>query len=227
MFADIGDKLIAIFKDVTPQVGAFIGNLIVALLVFIIGWVVAAVIAKAIKQLVRATKVDVALERAGFSALFRRTGHNLDIGLVIASLVRWFVIIVFSVVSFKLIGLDVVNQFLGAVLAYIPNVIVAVIMIIVAALVADFLQKVVIGSARAANIKSAEFLGTLTRWSILIFAIFAAFAQINFIAEALLGTIFTGIIVTISIGLGLAFGLAFGLGGKDAARAILERISKK
>lgn len=222
MFADIGDKLIAIFKDVTPQVGAFIGNLIVALLVFIIGWIVAAVIAKAIKQLVRATKVDVALERAGFSALFRRTGHNLDVGLVIASLVRWFVIIVFAVVSFELIGLTAVNLFFGSVLMYIPSVIIAVLMIIVAVLVADFLQKVVVASSRAANVKSAEFLGTLTRWAILVFAAFAALTQLN-IAAGLFSTIFTGIIIAFSV----AFGLAFGLGGQDAARAILERISKK
>jgi hypothetical protein len=222
MFLDIGEKLKIAFTNTAPAVGQFIGNLIIALIVFIVGLVVAAVIAKAIRQLVRATKVDVALERAGLAAFVRRTGHSLDIGFVLAALVRWFVVIIFTVVSFDLIGLTVINQFFGSVLMYIPSVIVAVIMIVVAVLVADFLQKIVVGSAHAANIKSAHFLGTLTRWAILTFAAFAALTQLN-IATSLFSTIFTGIIIALSV----AFGLAFGLGGQDAARALIERISKK
>lgn len=223
IFSTIGNELVKVVQDIAPAVGLFLGNLIVALLVFIVGWIVAAVVAKAIKQLVVATKVDVALERAGLAAFVRRTGHNLDVGLVIATLVRWFVIIVFALVSFDLVGLAAVNQFLASILAYIPNVIVAVVMIIVAVLVSDFLQKVVTASARAANIKSAESLGTVTRWAILVFALFAAFAQLNFIAAALFSTIFTGIVIALSV----AFGLAFGLGGQDAARSIIERMTKK
>jgi hypothetical protein len=223
MFSTIGNNLVKVIQDIAPAVGLFLGNLIVALLVFIVGWIVAAVVAKAIKKLVVATKVDIALERAGFAAFVRRTGHNLDLGLVIATLVRWFVIIVFALVSFDLIGLAAVNQFLASILAYIPNVIVAVLMIVVAVLVSDFLQKVVTASARAANIKSAEFLGTVTRWSILVFALFAALAQLNFVAAALFSTIFTGIVIALSV----AFGLAFGLGGQDAARSVIERITKK
>jgi hypothetical protein len=222
MFIEIGNKLVDTFNHVLPTVGSFLGDLIVALIIFIAGWIVAALVAKAIHQLIRATKVDVALERAGFAALVRRTGHSLDVGALLAGLVRWFVIIIFAFVSFDFIGLTAVNVFLESILLYIPSVIIAVLIIVASVLVADFLQKVVVGSARVANIKSAEFLGTITRWAILVFAAFAVLTQLN-IAASLFGTIFTGIVIALSV----AFGLAFGLGGQDAARAIIDRMMKK
>ena len=105
------------------------------------------------------------------------------------------------------------------VLLYLPNVIVAVLILLVAAVIAEVMQNVVVGSAKAAGFSSAHFLGSVTRWSIWIFAVLAALNQLG-VATAFVQTIFTGFVVAFS----LAIGLAFGLGGQDAAARYIEKV---
>ncbi len=121
-----------------------------------------------------------------------------------------------------MLGLRQVNIFLqDVVLTFIPQVIVAVLILIVAAVVADASQKVVVGAARAAEIRVAHFLGGLTRWSIWVFALLIALSQLgvaNFFAQ----TLFTGVVIALS----LAIGLAFGFGGQEAASRFIEKLRK-
>jgi hypothetical protein len=104
------------------------------------------------------------------------------------------------------------------VLAYIPQVLVAVLVLMVAVVIADALAKVVVASARAAHIKSAHLLGNITRWSIWIFAALTALYHLG-IAPGLIQTIVLGVVIAIS----LAVGLAFGLGSKEVAGKIVEK----
>jgi len=100
----------------------------------------------------------------------------------------------------------------------LPQVIVAVLIILVAAVIAETAQNVIVGGARAAGLRSANLLGSVTRWAIWIFAILAALDQLN-VAQALVQTLLTGVVVAIS----LAVGLAFGLGGQEAAARVIEQ----
>ena len=112
------------------------------------------------------------------------------------------------------------NTFLrDVVLLYLPNVIVAALMLLAAALVADALQKIVLSSAKAASLGSASFLGGVTKWAIWVFAILAALYQLG-VAGPFVQTLFTGFIAMLSI----AGGLAFGLGGKEAAARFVEKL---
>ena len=122
--------------------------------------------------------------------------------------------------SFDVLGLNQVNDFLQqVVLLYLPQVIVAVLILLVTALIADAMQSLVVGSAKAAEVKSANFLGSVTKWSIWVFAILMALFQLG-VAAPFLQTLFTGFIVALA----LALGLSFGLGGKDTAKRILEKM---
>src|SRR5574344_1683361 len=122
--------------------------------------------------------------------------------------------------GFEIFGLQQVTTFLsGVVLGYLPQVIVAVLIILVAAIVAEAMQKVVVGAAKAANMKSVNFAGSLTKWAIWIFAILAAISQLG-IAVAFIQTLFTGIVIALA----LALGLSFGLGGQEAAARYIEKI---
>ena len=121
--------------------------------------------------------------------------------------------------AFNEIGLSDINVFLrDVVLSYIPQVLIAVLVLMVSVVIADALSKIVIASARAAHIKSAHLLGNITRWSIWIFAILTALIHLG-IAPGLIQTLILGIVTAIS----LAVGLSFGLGGKDVAARILEK----
>jgi hypothetical protein len=214
-----GNTISGAFQGIWSGTVDFLPNLVAALVIFIIGWIIAALVGKLIAHLIRAIKLDTALEQAGFGAVVKRAGINLDSGAFIGGLVKWFIIVAFLVASFEVLGLNQVNVFLqSVVLLYLPQVIVAVLILLVSVVIADVLSKIVAGSARAAGVRSANFLGTVTKWSIWIFALLAALVQLG-IAVGFIQTLFTGVVVALS----LAFGLSFGLGGQDAAGRWIEK----
>ena len=198
----------------------FVPRFLFAIIVFIIGWIIGSVIGKAIEQVIAALKVDKALESAGVDSVMNRTGIRLNVGAFIGGIVKWFVIIVFLVASLDILQLTAVTDFLKTdVLGYLPNVIVAALILVVATVVSDFMGKVVTASAKAGSIRSANFLGTLARYSIWIFALIIALGQLG-IAAAYMQIFFTGLVAMLAI----AGGLAFGLGGKDAAAHTIAKL---
>ncbi len=213
-----GDVFTQSLQGVWYGVASFLPNLIIALVIFAIGWVLAALIEKLVESLFKALKIDAALKSAGLEEVVRRAGHNLNSGYFVGALVKWFVVIVFLMASFDVLGLEQVNSFLRDVVNYLPTVIVAVLILMVAIVVANAMQKLVVASAKAANIKSAELLGRITKWSIWIFALLTALFNLG-IAPALIQTIVTAVLY----GAALAIGLAFGLGGKETAQRLVDK----
>ena len=215
-----GDVLVASFQALWGGVVAFVPKLIVALVVFIIGWVIAVALGKVVMQIIRSLKVDMALKSLGLEEAVSKSGMRLDSGAFVGGLVRWFFILVFLLAAVDVLGLTQVTEFLrSVVLAYIPQVIVASLILVAAALLADVVYNVVSGAARAAGLPSAGFLGGISKWAIWVFAILAALYQLG-IAGPFVQTLFTAFVAMVAI----AGGLAFGLGGKDAAARYLERL---
>lgn len=223
MFQNWSTVLTQSFQDIWLGVANFVPNLIIAIIIFIIGWIVGSLIGKVIAQVFRSIKVDQALRAAGVEDVTRRAGYNLNSGVFVGDLVKWFIIVVFLVAAFDVLGLTQVNIFLQeVVLLYLPRVIVAVLILLVAVVIADAMQRVVVGSARAAGIRSANFLGSVTKWAIWIFAVLTVLFQLG-IATAFVQTLFTGFVVAVS----LAVGLAFGLGGQNAAANAIEKVRRE
>ncbi len=220
MISTWSDVLSTSLKSIWLGVAGFIPTLIVALIIAIVGWIIGAILYKFVVQIVKLLRVDEALRAAGVEKVLARGGFKLDAGMFLGKLVEWFFIIVFLVAALDVLGLSQVTAFLSTVvLGYLPQVIVAVLIIIVAAIVAEAMQKVVVGTAKAANVKSAQLAGKITKWAIWIFALLAAIVQLG-IAVSFINTLFTGIIIAIS----LAIGLSFGLGGQDAAARYIEKV---
>lgn len=210
------------FQDLWLGVIGFAPNLIVAIIIFIAGWAVGALLGRVIAQIIQSLKIDKVLRGTGLEKVLNRAGFRLDSGKFVGTLVRWFVIIVFLVAACDVLGLDQVNQFLQqVVLLYLPRVIAAAFILLVAAIIADVTESVIRGSAKAAGVKSARFLGTATRWAIWVFAGLMALYQLG-VAAAFVQTIFTGLVVAFS----LAIGLSFGLGGKEAASDMIDDFKK-
>lgn len=207
-------------QDLWRGVVDFVPNLVVAVIILIIGWVIGAIIARAIEQVFRAIKVDDALKKTSIDDALARGGMRLNSGAFVGGLVKWFIIVVFLIGAFEVLGLQQVNGFLQeVVLGYLPQVIVAVLVLLVAGVVGDVMDKVVVASARAAHFRSAALLGTVARWAIWVFAILVALAQLG-IATPFVQTLFTGVVIALALG----FGLAFGLGGQDAAARFIEKV---
>lgn len=209
------------FKNLWLGVVGFVPNLVVALVIVLLGWGIGALFGRVVAQIMKALKVDEALRRGGVEDFLNRGGLSLDSGSFLGALVRWFVILVFLIAALDVLKLSQVTIFLRDILNYLPQVIVAVLILIAAGLVAEAMKKIVLSSAMTAEISSAAFLGTVTKWVIWVFAFLVAFSQLG-IAVGFVQTIFTGLVVALSLGLGLAFGL----GGQEAAAKVIEKVSK-
>ncbi len=215
-----GQVLTLSFQNLWLGIVNFVPNLLIAIIILILGWLIGALFGRAIWQVFRSLKVDEALRRAGFESFLRRGGVNLNAGAFIGGLVKWFIIVVFLVAAFDVLGLTQVNLFLQeVVIAYIPRVLVAALVLLVAGVIGDLVERVVVTAARTADIRSAHFAGSIAKWAIWIFAILVALSQLG-IATAFSQTLFTGVVIAIS----LALGLSFGLGGQEAAARFIERL---
>lgn len=187
-------------------------------MVFVIGWVVAVALGKVVEQIIRVARLDALLSKLDFERTLERAGWKLNSGAFIGGLVKWFLIIVFLLASVNILGLTQVSDFLRDVLLYIPNVIVAALILIISALLGDVVEKFVRGSVEAAGYKGA-FVGIVARWAIWLFAFAAAMLQLG-IATALVQTVVTGLVAAMA----LAFGISFGLGGKEVASDFLQKV---
>lgn len=216
------DTLIMSFQNLWGGVIGFAPKLIIALITFVIGLLVASIIGNFVNKIISSLKVDKAFQSVGVDEMLHKGGFTLNSGHFIGGLVKWFLVIVFLVASLEILGLSQVTDFLkNVVLGYLPNVIVAALILVVAAFIANAMQRIVVGSAKAAGAPSTHFLGGLTKWSIWAFAILAALYQLG-IAGAFAQTLFTGFVAMVAI----AGGLAFGLGGRDAASKYIEHLKK-
>jgi len=215
-----GQALQASFQNLWWGMIAYLPNIIVAIIVLVLGWVIGTIVGRGIQQLFKSARIDEALKKTGADEMMHKGGMSLNTGAFVGGLVRWFIILVFLTASFEVLGLAQVNQFLqGVVLSYLPKVFVAVLVLLVAGVLGDAVQRFVSASARAADVRSAGMLGIVSRWAIWIFAFLIALSQLG-IAAPFFQTFFTGFIIALS----LAFGLSFGLGGQEAAADFIHKV---
>ncbi|MEJ0021966.1 MAG: hypothetical protein WDN47_05375 [Candidatus Doudnabacteria bacterium] len=199
----------------------FLPSFLVAVIFLVIGWVVVVFIAKLIKQALHSLRLDEFGDKLGLDVVSERTGMKMTVSGTIAWLVKWFLLLAIFLAAADILGLTQVSVFLNNVLLYIPNVIAGAAILLVGTMVARFLAKLVRHSVAAAGLSSADMLGAVTQWSVMIFTILATLDQLK-VAQAFVATLFTGIIAMLAI----AGGLAFGLGGRDHATKVLNRIER-
>ncbi len=208
-------------KSVWQSFIEFLPTLLAALIVFIIGWLIAIFLGKVANRIIKTIKLDTLLAKLGFRKALAKAKLKLNSGKFFDELVKWFFIIVFLMTAVDILGLTEVTLFLKTILFYIPNVIIAAIILLAAVIIANFMQRVVRASADAAGLSSSGAVGGIAKWAILIFGFVIALTQLG-IATTLIQTIVIGLIAMLA----LAGGLAFGLGGKDWAARILDRIKQ-
>lgn len=222
-FNDIVDTFSMSARGVGNSFVEVAASVLIAVIVFVVGWLVAALVAKAVEQIIKSIKLDSLLKSAGVDDLLNKMGLRLNSGKFLGEIARWYLIIVVLIVSFDIIGLTQVTAFLASVaIGYLPQVVSAVLILIIAAILAEAMRKVIVASAKGANVKSANFVGSVAKWAIWIAAILAALLELQ-IGTTFIQTMFTGLIVALS----LALGLSFGLGGQDAARDYIAKLKNE
>lgn len=217
-----GDVFSASLQSLWMGFAQFAPKLVLAIILFVIGWVLGSLVSKAFEQVLSALKVDKLLSSVKADDLFRKAGMNLNSGYFIGQLAKWFVVIVFLLPSLSLVGLDEVAIFLkDDVLGYLPQVIIAALVLVIATVVSDGLSKAVMAGARAMNLASANMLGAVAKYAVWVFAFIIALGKLGL--GDYMSILFSGIIGMIALG----GALAFGLGGKDAAARFLSKIGEE
>src|SRR3989338_2808632 len=214
----VRDPLIKLWDNVA----GFVPQLVAAIVVFLIGWVIAVLLGKVAHQIVKALHIDNALTKVGFRQAWERSGFRLDTPKLFYELVKWFFIIVFLMAATNILGLTQVTDFLQRVVFYIPNVIIAAVILLIGILVAKFCEGIVQGSVKAAGLASANFLGALTKWAVFVFSLLIALSQLK-VADDIIKIVVTGLIAAVS----LAIGLSFGLGGVRHAEEAVGHLKKR
>lgn len=194
-------------------------SLLGTLVVLLIGLFVAAGLGKLVEKIFEALRIDEVFENAGLKPYFERANVRLRVAYFLGRVVYWFVIVAFLLVISDFLQLAAFSSFLRDVLNYIPNVIAAVLIMLAAVVVGNFLRGVVRASVMGAKMHAAQFLGTITWWAIVVFGFFTALLQLR-VAETVVNALITGFIAMLA----LAGGLAFGLGGKDYAAHLLNKL---
>jgi small-conductance mechanosensitive channel len=208
------------FLQLLNTVLNFLPRLLNAALLLIIGYVIAWVLREVLTRGLRAIHFDDLSNRAGVTRALRMAGTNLDAARVLADVVFWWIFLIFIELAVNALGLVEISVFLNAVLSYIPNVLVAILIIVIGALLANVVAGVILAAAGEARLSLAPVLANVARWAIIIFAVLAALTQLH-VAETMIFILFAATVGMLAI----AGGLAFGLGGVDAARGMISGLS--
>jgi len=196
----------------------FLPNLIGFLVILLIGWIVATAISKVVTLLLKKVGFDRLAQRIGLHRMGQQAGVSLDVATILGKIVYWFIVRIFLVPDVDTLGISAVSNILNQIIAFIPNVFVAILILFLGMFAATIAADVVRGAAGSANLGNPNIFANIVRYAIIGFVALIALEQLD-IAPALLNILFTAV----GGALALAAGLAFGLGGQDTARKYLGR----
>jgi len=217
-----GNLIVEPIREMLTRIMAYLPVLLGALIILIVGWIVAKIIRWIVDGLLKAVRFDTLADKAGISEVLRKGDMKITARQVVSSLVYWLIIIMVLVMVANALGLPKASDILSNLFAYVPKVIAALLVLVVAMFLASFVSGIVRTVAGNAKLPKPELLAGISRWAIIIFAVTISLEQLG-IAPLLVTATFNIILGSVC----LAFALAFGLGGKDAAARYLEELKEK
>jgi hypothetical protein len=217
-----GQTLMTSMTGALATLFAAIPKIIGFLVILLLGWFVASLIAKAVAALLRAVHFNDLAIRSGLAHFVQNMGVNTDSSGFIAAVTKWFVRLIVLVVAFDALGLPAVSDVLRQMLLWLPNLVVALVVLVLGGLAANALAALVRGATAEAGLGSPDLLATIARIAVWAFAIVVAVNQLG-IATALVNTLFMATVGAVA----LALGLAFGLGGRETAAELVRNWYQK
>ncbi len=205
------DSLTAILSYLPNVLGA----LVVVLIGVIVGWAVKFVIVKGLGFV----KLKKYTDAVGLGQIFT---EKVEFVSLLGDLAKWTVVIAFLLPAFQVLNLDSANEVVTGILSYIPDVIKAVVAIVIGAVVADLASRVIRSAAATIGTHTADIAADVAKWAIMVFVLLGALQQLNILPE-LVSTLTIGVVAFLVI----AGGLSFGLGGKEAAADVIANFRKR
>jgi hypothetical protein len=212
--SDWGDAVMLAVTNALNNLLAAIPAIIGALLILLIGWLLSNAAAALVLRVMRRANVDRVFAEHG-DGVYPAGAMRYTPSVVAAEVVRWLIRIVFLIAAANALNLPQVSELLNQILLWIPNLIVAAIILLVAPVLARFVRGAIEVTAGRMGFSNAPLLGRIAQIAIVAFAVVIAVNQVG-IAANLVNTLFIGLVAALAI----AFGLAFGLGGREVAAEI-------
>lgn len=214
--SNLQDPIMVAATTVLSRLALFLPNLLGAILVFFIGWIVSGWIKSLVVKLLGWIQLHRAIEGTAIDTFIKKAELTGKIEDVLGGVAKWVLIFIFFIAAVNILGLSTVASVLNSILAYIPKVISAVLILLAGVLLAGVVESVVKGATGAIDISTSRLLGKLSSWVVVIFSILASISELG-IAAQFINTLVIGVTATLSLGLGLALGL----GTKDLVAEIL------
>jgi Conserved TM helix len=218
---DTGDAFRASLAGALNTFLSAVPRIIGFAVVLIVGWIISSLFARGVEALLNAVRFNDLARRSGFADFVQKMGVRDDSAGVIASIVKWFVRLITLVVAFDMLGLPAVSSVLQQLLLWLPNLVVALVVLVIGGLAANALSGLVRGASAQAGFTNPDVLATVTKVAVWGFTIVVAINQLG-IATTLINTVMIGLVGAFTI----AFGLAFGLGGRERAAEIIDRLGR-
>lgn len=215
--SDWGDAVLVSVTEALQNFIGFLPALIGALLVLIIGWIVAGLLAGLIEKVLKTVGFERAADSTGIDDFIRQAGSDWSASRIVAEIVKWFIRLIAIQAAASILGLAQISEIINAILLWLPNLVVAIAIIVVGALIARFVGGLVRGATGEMGFANPDLMGAIARYGIIVFAVIAAIDQLG-IAETVVNTIFIATVAAIAA----AFALAFGLGGREVAGRITQ-----
>jgi hypothetical protein len=219
---DSGDAMLASFTGAMAMFVAAIPKIVAFALILVIGWFLATLIQKVVAGVLRTVHFNNLARRSGFADFVQRMGMETDAAGFIGNVVKWFVRLIAMVVAFDALGLPAVSDVLRQLLLWLPNLVVALVVLVIGGLAANALSNVVRASTAKAGFSNPGAIAKVASVAVWAFAIVVAVNQLG-IAETLVNTLFMAVVGALA----LALGLAFGLGGRDTAAEIVRGVYRR
>ncbi len=200
------------------QLLTFVPKLLGALLIIVVGYIVTRLITTILKRLLQLIGVDKLGARLQQIDVIGRAGVEISLSAMVAQILYYFMMLVILVAATDVIGLEVVSKLVGSAIEYIPNLIAAIVILVIGAIVADMLRELTTVTCRSFGISAAGMIGSIVFWFVFVAILVTALGQ------AQLETDFVVINLSILLaGLSLAFALAYGLAARPLMSGFLAQ----
>jgi len=216
------DTSVVSLRTLWAQLAEFLLPLAGALIVFVIGLIIASGLGTLVEKVITSLKIDSLLRKIGFEEYTRRAHVELNVGHFVGQVVYWFLVLAFLLAASDILGFYELSGFLRDILDYIPNLFIAILIMLASLVIANIVQHLVRASVMGARIHSGKFLASASWWVVVVFGMLTALVQLG-IAVTIIMALLYGLIGMVA----LAGGLAFGLGGKEYASDILKEVREE
>ncbi|MCX6744707.1 MAG: hypothetical protein NTX82_04245 [Candidatus Parcubacteria bacterium] len=217
----IGEAILEALTSLWEGLVVYLPSLIAGIIILIIGIFLAKAIEKLVEKIIAAAKIDDLISKINLVKKIEEGGTKIVFSQIFGWLVKWFLYVVLLIAVSEILKLGQFTIFLKDIAMYLPNVIIAVLILVVGFVLGYFVDDLIVRILKSTREKLGNLVGAVAKWAIIVFAILAALIQLK-VAVSLIQMLFTAIVFMIA----LAFGLSFGLGGKEAAKEMIEEVKR-